>query len=54
MLGVVELLDVQVVVRELDYCPFIIVDVTVIGGGENRDDDWKFSCAVPPMHFVAV
>ena len=51
---VVELLYVERVVLKFDYGAFVVIDVAVIWGGEDCDNDWELLRPVPLVHFVAV
>jgi len=52
--SVVELLNVQCVAFELDDGSFVVVDIAVVGGGENGDDHWEFCGPIPLVHLVAI
>lgn len=49
---VVELLDVDLCSLELYDRTLVIVHVSVVGGGEDSDDDGESALRIPLVHFV--
>jgi len=54
MLRIIELLNIQGIVLKFDHGSFIVVDVAVVGGREDGDDDREVGVAVPAVHLVAI
>ena len=54
MRSVVELLYVERVVLKFYDCAFVVVDVAVVGRGEDGDDHRELLRSVPLVHLVAV
>jgi len=67
MLWIIVLLDVQSIVLfsksklkkkkkiyvKFDHCTFVVINVTIVGSGKNRDDHWEVAWSIPFMHLVA-
>lgn len=51
---VVELLDVQSVAFKFDDCAFVVVDVAVVGCGEDGDDHGELLGPIPLVHLVPI
>lgn len=49
----IELQDVQGAVVELENGSLVVVDITIVGSGENGDDEWKSRTGICFMHLVA-
>ena len=51
---VIELLNVQRVLFELNYCPFVIIHVTIVRCREYGYHHGELLASVPFMHLVAI
>lgn len=54
MRRVIKLLNVQCILFKFDYCPLVIIYITIVWSAKYCDHCWKLLCPIPLVHLVSI